>query len=242
MSSIVREEIERFNQLSETWWDERGPMWPLHRLNALRTPFIIRHLQDHFGCTTREEFGALDVLDIGCGAGLLSESIAGTGARVLGIDAAENNIRIARTHATQSNLTVDYQHTTVEALDPLSQYDVVLNMEVVEHVADVNSFLTDCTRRVKPGGLMFIATINRTLYSAVTAILGAEYILGWLPKGTHQWQKFVKPAEVTNILAEEDFSLIEQTGVSVNPVKRSMSLTSYLGGNYMLVARRELST
>jgi 2-polyprenyl-6-hydroxyphenyl methylase/3-demethylubiquinone-9 3-methyltransferase len=237
MNSIVTEEIDHFNRLAETWWDDAGPMWPLHRLNALRAPFILRHMQSHFACETRADFERLQVLDVGCGGGILSESIAQTGARVLGIDAAERNIQIASQHAS-GQLPVQYQHRTIESLDPREQFDVVLNMEVVEHVADVESFMADCARRTRPGGLMFVATINRTLYAAVTAILGAEYILGWLPRGTHQRGKFVKPAEVLTSLSVHDFELIEQTGVAVNPLKKSMSLTGFMGGNYMLVARR----
>ncbi len=238
MNSVVTEEIEHFNRLAESWWDDAGPMWPLHRLNALRVPFILRHMQAHFGCEARTDFERLQVLDVGCGGGILSESIAQTGASVFGIDAAQRNIQIARQHAGRCNLPVQYQQRTIESLDPREQFDVVLNMEVVEHVADVETFMADCARRTRPGGLMFVATINRTLYAAATAIFGAEYLLGWLPRGTHHWGQFVKPAEVLTSLSAHNFDLIEQTGVAVNPLKKSMSLTGFMGGNYMLVARR----
>ncbi len=238
MSSIVTDEIDQFNQLADTWWDDAGPMWPLHKLNALRTPFILRHIRDYFGCNSRDDFSKLTALDIGCGAGLLSETVARTGVNVLGIDAAERNITIARTHARKNELPVRYEHGTIEALNSSTLFDVVLNMEVVEHVADVEQFLSDCARRTRPGGLMFVATINRTVYSAITAILGAEYVLGWLPKGTHQWHRFVKPAEVHEILSQHDFTVIQQTGVAVNPVLKRMSLSPYTGANYMLVAKR----
>lgn len=238
VNSIVTEEIDRFNKLADSWWDEAGPMWPLHRLNALRAPFINGHIRRHFELVGPDRPVDLDILDIGCGAGLLSESMAKTGARVLGIDAAEKNIQMAKRHAAGAGLSLDYQHSTVETLGRDRQFDVVLNMEVVEHVSDVHSFLTDCAELVRPGGLLFIATINRTIYSAVTAIVGAEYILGWLPKGTHQWRKFVKPVEIEDILNQQEYQLIETTGVAVNPTSRSMSLSRYLGGNYMLVATR----
>ncbi len=240
MSSVLSNEVDQFNKLADTWWDTKGPMWPLHKLNALRAPFILNHVRSHFGLGTEEDLNGIKVLDIGCGAGILSESIAAAGATVIGVDAAERNILMATQHAKSSDLSVTYHHGTVEALES-ETFDVVLNMEVVEHVADVEQFLIDCAARVRPGGLMFVATINRTLYSAVTAILGAEYILGWLPKGTHRWQQFVKPAEVHEVLRGKSFSLIEQTGVAVNPIRKSMSLTGYHGGNYMLVARRKES-
>lgn len=239
MNSLVTREIEQFSQLAETWWDVKGPMWPLHRLNALRVPFILRHVRDHFGMTTGNDFSSLRVLDVGCGAGILSESMAKAGASVLGIDAADRNISIARRHARSELLDIDYAVSTIEGLETAELFDVVLTMEVVEHVADVESFLTQCARRTRPGGLIIVATINRTLYSAVTAIFGAEYVLGWLPKGTHLWRNFVKPAEVREVLTRSDFSLLEETGVAVNPMKKSMSLTGYMGGNYMMVARRQ---
>ncbi|MBO6557113.1 MAG: bifunctional 2-polyprenyl-6-hydroxyphenol methylase/3-demethylubiquinol 3-O-methyltransferase UbiG [Pseudomonadales bacterium] len=238
MNSAIKKEISQFNRLASTWWDNEGPMWPLHRLNALRVPFILRHARRHFDCSSSADFSALRFLDIGCGAGILSESIARTGASVVGIDAADRNIDIARQHGAAEGLDIAYFNTTIESFESDELFDVVLNMEVVEHVADPQRFLKDCARRVRPGGLMFVATINRTVYSAITAIFGAEYVLGWLPKGTHQWGQFVTPEETRVALQSDDFSVIEQTGVAVNPLTKSMALNAFLGGNYMLVAER----
>ncbi len=232
-TSIVDREIDHFNQLAATWWDESGPMWPLHRLNALRVPFIERHLRDHFG-----SLKGLSVLDVGCGAGILSESLARRGAHITGVDAAEKNIAIAKQHAESEGLSIDYRATTVEQLDPTAKFDVVLNMEVVEHVNDVSAFMKDCADRVKPGGMTFVATINRTPYSFVTAIVGAEYILRWLPKGTHHWSQFVTPAETLAFLRRDGFQVRETTGVGVNPLAKSLFLTSNTGANYMLAAAR----
>lgn len=232
-SSAISREIEHFDRLAETWWDESGPMWPLHRLNALRVPFIERHVNNRFGTGA-----APTVLDVGCGAGILSESMAKRGAKVHGIDAATRNIDIARQHARESGLDIRYDASTIEALDPDLAYDVVLNMEVVEHVDDVSRFMADCARRVRPGGLMFVATINRTAYSFVTAIVGAEYVLRWLPRGTHHWRQFVTPAETRAFLERDGLDVGELTGVGVNPVKRDLFLTSNTAANYMLVAQR----
>lgn len=238
MNSVLVREVAQFNRLADVWWETAGPMWPLHRLNALRVPFILRHVREHFGCKSSVDLGRLRLLDVGCGAGILSESMAYAGINVTGIDAAERNISIASGHAAKGGLEIDYHHITVEDLPTDETYDVVLNMEVVEHVADVGAFLSDCAARTRPGGLMFVASINRTLYSAVTAIFGAEYVLGWLPKGTHRWSQFVKPDEIRDLLGAQEFSIFEQTGVTINPIRKSMSLSRYCGGNYMLVARR----
>lgn len=237
-TSVIDREIDQFNKLAETWWDLDGPMWPLHRLNALRAPFIERHVREHFGLTDKDDLSQLTVLDVGCGAGVLSESMARAGARVTGIDAASHNIEIARQHATKSGLSIDYRDATVEALDPALTFDVVLNMEVVEHVNDIPAFMKTCADRVAPGGMTFVATINRTVYSFVTAILGAEYILRWLPRGTHRWQQFVTPRETISMLEQEHLFVRELTGVGVNPLRKSLFLTRNTGANYMLAAAR----
>lgn len=236
--TILPEEIARFNRLADTWWDESGPMWPLHRLNALRTPFILDHVSRHFGLQPGESLASLSFLDVGCGAGILSESIARTGARVHGIDVADRNIEIARQHTLVSGLDIRYDTLAPADLPAGSQYDVVLNMEVVEHVDNLADFMKSCAGLTRPGGLMIVATINRTLYSLVTAKLGAEYILGWLPRGTHDWRRFVTPDECFALLREAGFGFREVTGVGVNPMTRHMYQTRYLGGNYMLVAVR----
>lgn len=232
-------EIERFNALAATWWDPRGPMWPLHELNKARAPFVLRAAASHFGrsLVAHRPLAGLHVLDIGCGAGLLSEAIAHRGATVTGIDPAERNISIARAHARESELDIDYHVGAVEDID-LPPVDIVLNMEVVEHVENLPAFMARCNDLTRPGGLQFVATINRNPLSWLIAIVGAEYILRYLPLGTHQWSKFVTPRETADLLADGGLSVVEQRGVAVNPVTRTCSVTNFTGVNYMLAARK----
>ncbi|MGD8977259.1 MAG: bifunctional 2-polyprenyl-6-hydroxyphenol methylase/3-demethylubiquinol 3-O-methyltransferase UbiG [Gammaproteobacteria bacterium] len=243
MSSITVDpaEVAAFNRLAETWWDTSGPMWPLHRLNALRRDYLAERLRAYWPDLPAERpLEAVETLDIGCGAGLLSESMARFGARVHGVDVAERNIAIARKHASTENLDIEYDTATAESLVTQGRrYDLVLNMEVVEHVADLPAFLSACCQLTRPGGVMVISTINRTLASWVTAIIGAEYILRWLPRGTHQWSRFPKPGELETILAANDFAVEDRVGVGVNPLNRKFRLHRYLGVNYMLITRRK---
>jgi 2-polyprenyl-6-hydroxyphenyl methylase/3-demethylubiquinone-9 3-methyltransferase len=234
LSTVSKEEISHFNQLAATWWDENGPMWPLHLLNQIRLPFVLDKCREHFG-----QLEQLSFLDIGCGGGLLSESIAKTGADVSGIDAAERNINIAQSHASGQNLKLNYQHVSLEEWQEDHQFDVVLNMEVVEHVDNLEWFMEMACKRTKPGGLMFLATINRTLFSALTAKFAAEYVLCLLPVGTHQWSKFVTPGEIAQMLEENGFETGAPVGVSVNPFFRKMKIIGYTGANYMLVAQKQ---
>lgn len=233
-------EVAAFNRLADTWWDESGPMWPLHRLNALRRDYLARRLREFWPDRSAvRPFENLDVLDIGCGAGLLSESVCRLGGRVHGVDVAERNIAIARQHARSSNLKIQYEVATAEALIAEERrYDLVLNMEVVEHVLDLPAFLAACCELTRPGGIMVIATINRTLASWIAAIVGAEYILRWLPRGTHQWSRFPRPSELEHILARHGLSVEDRVGVGVNPLNRRFRIHDYLGVNYMLVTRR----
>jgi len=240
-TSIDPAEVAHYTALAGTWWDKKGPFWPLHRLNELRIVYIrdmlCRHL--HRDASVPSPLAGIRALDIGCGGGILSESMAALGATVHGIDVVERNIGIARTHARQSNLDVHYQAISAETLAQQgARYDVVLNMEVVEHVADLPGFLRACSALVKADGLMFVATINRTPLSWLTAIIGAEYILRWLPRGTHRWQRFPKPEELEQLLSNNGLRLIARTGVRVNPFTRHMSLTSFMGVNYMLLAEK----
>ncbi len=237
-TTILPLEIARFNRLAETWWDEAGPMWPLHRLNAVRTPFILQHVRKHFGLDANASLQPLSFLDVGCGAGILAESMAMAGGRVHGIDVAERNIEIARQHTLVTGLDIRYDVMPASELPADARYDVVLNMEVLEHVDNLADFMSTCASLTRPGGLMIVATINRSLYSMMTAKLGAEYILGWLPKGTHDWRRFVTPDECFSMLRNAGFGFREITGVGVNPLRKRMHLTRYLGGNYMLVAVR----
>jgi 2-polyprenyl-6-hydroxyphenyl methylase/3-demethylubiquinone-9 3-methyltransferase len=233
-------EIERFNALAETWWDPSGPMWPLHRLNNTRAPFINRTYCRHHGldATAPKPLEGVRILDIGCGAGLLSESMAKLGAVVTAVDPAERNIAIARQHARANRLDIDYRCTTVDELD-VSGFDLVLNMEVVEHVEDLPRFMARCCELVAPGGMQIVATINRNPLSWLVAIIGAEYILRWLPRGTHQWRKFVRPAEAEAMLNKGGMKVLEQVGVSVSPFTRNISIVGFTGVNYMLAASRD---
>jgi len=243
VQSIDPAEVAFYDRYAATWWDPQGPFWPLHGLNAFRTDYIRQRLVAHFGAANPEApFQGLSILDIGCGGGLLCEAMAGLGARVHGIDVTPRNIEVARTHATLSGAEVEYEAIPAETVaERGATYDVVLNMEVVEHVADLDGFLEACARLVRPGGVMFVATINRTPVAWLTAIFGAERILGWLPKGTHQYGKLRKPREVENRIEEGGLRVIHRTGVAVSPLTRRFRYTRSLAVNYMLTAVRDRS-
>jgi len=234
-------EVEYYGKLAETWWDEGGPFWPLHRLNELRTVFIRDTLCESLGrdIDEPEPLGGLAVLDVGCGGGILSEAMARLGAEVHGIDVVAKNIAVAHHHASKSGLSIRYETLTSESLRQTgAAYDVVLNMEVVEHVPDVPALLNDCAAMVKPGGLLIVATINRTILAYLFAIVGAEYVLRWLPRGTHRWRQFPKPREIEDILRANGLTRVARTGVKINPLNRHFSLTPLMAVNYMLVASR----
>jgi len=234
-----QDELKRFNELAATWWDPAGPMWPLHRLNSVRLPFILDALAREGFTTHRGQhpLRGLRVLDIGCGAGLLSESMAALGANVTGVDPVERNIEIARAHASESGLDIDYLNGSVESLGG-REFDAVLNMEVVEHVENLEGFMRRCCELTRPGGMQFLATINRNPLSWLVAIVGAEYVLRWLPRGTHQWRKFVKPAEAATMLRQGGLHILTSRGVAINPLNRSYKVTAFTGVNYMLAARK----
>ncbi len=238
--SIDPDEVAYFERLAHRWWDADGPFWPLHRLNAFRVGYLRAHLCQALGTDPHREqpLTGLRLLDIGCGGGILSESLARLGAQVTGIDVVGKNIRVAELHALGSGLDLDYRLASAEDLAANgTQFDAVLNMEVVEHVEDPPAFLAVCGTLVRPGGLMVVATINRTWAAFLIAILGAEYVLGWMPKGTHHWRKLVKPAEITAGLGAS-FALLHRTGVRINPFNRSFHYSRYLGVNYMLLLRK----
>jgi 2-polyprenyl-6-hydroxyphenyl methylase/3-demethylubiquinone-9 3-methyltransferase len=239
--TIDADEVARFSKLSRQWWDARGPMGALHRLNPVRLGYIRDNAAAHFHREAKklDSLKGLRVLDIGCGGGVLSEPLARLGAGVVGIDPAETNIAAAQHHATQAGVTVDYRSTTAEALAEAGEtFDVVLAMEVVEHVADFELFIEVSAALVKPGGLLFVATINRTMKSFALAIVGAEYILRWLPRGTHQWDKFVTPNELEIALARAGLAIIDETGVVYNPLADSWRLARDMDVNYMVTAER----
>ncbi|MBE9553253.1 MAG: bifunctional 2-polyprenyl-6-hydroxyphenol methylase/3-demethylubiquinol 3-O-methyltransferase UbiG [Proteobacteria bacterium] len=241
-NTVDEAETAKFAAMAEEWWDPEGKFAPLHKLNPVRLEFLRDRICAHFGCDPmgNRPLDGLALADVGCGGGLLSEPMARLGATVTGIDAGEKNVRIATAHAETVGVEVDYRCDSVEAMAARGEtYDVVLNMEVVEHVADVGLFLEASAALVKPGGMMFLATLNRTLKAFGLAIVGAEYILGWLPRGTHDWNKFVRPSELAAPLRRAGLEMTELAGVAYNPLKDKWSLAPRdLDVNYMAVAER----
>jgi len=235
--SIDPGELEKFRALAEEWWDPDGKFRPLHKFNPVRLEYIRDRACAHFQRDTSSltPLSGLTVLDVGCGGGLLCEPLARLGAAVTGIDAVSRNIEIARVHAETSAISIDYRTATVEELaDEDRRYDIVLNMEVVEHVADVDAFLGACGAAVSDGGLMFFATLNRTAKAFALAIVGGEYILRWLPRGTHDWRKFVRPSELTRALTGAGIEVADLTGVTYSPLTDQWSLNRRdLDVNYM---------
>jgi 2-polyprenyl-6-hydroxyphenyl methylase/3-demethylubiquinone-9 3-methyltransferase len=239
--TIDPKEVAFYEKLADTWWDLDGPFWPLHKLNALRIEWILSQLNTQNQDTNKDQqsLSGMKVLDIGCGGGILSESLAKQGANVTAIDVVEKNIMVAKAHVNQSGLQINYQLTSVEQmLETKQQFDLVFNMEVVEHVVDVSSFMRSCNALVKPQGTQFIASINRNWLAFIIAIFGAEYVTGLLPKGTHHYSKLVKPVELIPLLHADGFELTATTGVAVNPIKRSMKLIKPTWVNYMLAAQK----
>ncbi len=234
-------EVARFSAMAAEWWDPAGKFRPLHKFNPVRLAYIKEQVSARFGRDAKapDAFAGLRILDIGCGGGLLCEPMARLGAAVTGADASATNIEVARVHAEASGLAIDYRATTAEALAEAGElYDVVLNMEVVEHVADVPLYLDACARLVKPGGLMFMATINRTLKAYALAIVGAEYVLRWLPRGTHNFDKLVRPDELEGPLSAAGLEVIDRSGVSYNPLADSWRRSSDMDVNYMMLFSR----
>lgn len=241
-SSIDAGELAKFEAMASEWWDPHGKFKPLHMLNPCRLDYINTQIAAEFGRDPKERapFEGLRLLDIGCGGGLLAEPMARRGAEVVGADAAERNIPVARLHAEQSGLAIDYRHTTAEALAAAGeQFDVVLNMEVVEHVADPQQYLDDCRRLLKPGGLMICSTLNRNPKSYVMAIIGAEQVMRWLPKGTHEWRKFITPDELFAMLERAGLRPVDRQGMVFNPLTWSWSLSHRdLSVNYVTASVR----
>lgn len=234
-------EIAKFTAMAEEWWDPKGKFKPLHKFNPVRLSYIRDNLVAHFGrdTTVMRPLEGLKIVDIGCGGGLLCEPLTRLGASVTGVDAAERNIAIARIHAEKSGLDIDYRATTSEALVAAGEkFDVVLNMEVVEHVDNVPLYMKSCADLVAPGGLMFTATLNRTARAYALAILGAEYVLRWLPKGTHDWKKFLTPDEIRSLITRNGLNVIEGKGVTFNPIADEWRLSEDMAVNYMLLAQR----
>ncbi|MGB3623577.1 bifunctional 2-polyprenyl-6-hydroxyphenol methylase/3-demethylubiquinol 3-O-methyltransferase UbiG [Ketobacter sp. MCCC 1A13808] len=235
-STLDHSELARFNRLASTWWDESGPMWPLHQLNQFRVQVILNVLHERNIIDRNKEhpLQGLKVLDVGCGGGILSESLCKLGAQVTGIDLAKNSIAIARQHANNQGLDIAY---LCEELDTLEdEFDIVFNMEVVEHVSHLKHFMLRCNEKVAQGGMMFVSTINRSILSFLMAIVGAEYLLRLLPRGTHNWQKFVTPDELKVLLKKSSLNTTWISGVSLNPFTKRYKLTKSCAVNYMLLA------
>ena len=240
-TTIDQDEVARFSAMAAEWWNPKGKFRPLHKFNPVRLTYIRDHVAAHFGRDPRSDkpLAGLRLLDIGCGGGLLSEPMARMGAEVLGADASQTNVEVASIHAAQSGADVRYEAVTSEELAARGErFDVVLNMEVVEHVSDVELFLSSCAEMVKPGGLMFVATINRTLKARALAIIGAEYVLRWLPRGTHQYEKLVRPEEIETPLNAAGMNVIDRTGVFYNPLQDQWNLSRDMDVNYMMLLER----
>ncbi|MBB3809779.1 bifunctional 2-polyprenyl-6-hydroxyphenol methylase/3-demethylubiquinol 3-O-methyltransferase UbiG [Pseudochelatococcus contaminans] len=239
--TVDPDEVARFNKLAETWWDERGPMRPLHRFNPVRVAFVRDLATNRFGRDADADapLAGLSLLDIGCGGGVLSEPLARLGASVTGLDPAEKNLAVARGHAVGQGLDIDYRPETVEALAARGEtFDIVLAMEVVEHVADVDAFVAAACAVVKPGGVLVMATLNRTLKSFALAIVGAEYVLRWLPRGTHDWHKFITPDELAGAITRNGLAITERAGVVYHPLQDEWRRSGDLSVNYILAAAR----
>jgi 2-polyprenyl-6-hydroxyphenyl methylase/3-demethylubiquinone-9 3-methyltransferase len=240
-STVDEAEVGRFSARAAEWWDPGGQMAMLHRFNPVRLTFIKQSACRHFGREERrlDALAGLRVLDIGCGGGILSEPLARLGAAVVGADPSQDNIDAANLHAAEASIAVDYRASTAEDLaEQGERFDIVLAMEVVEHVADIGLFIGSCAQMVKPGGLMITATLNRTLKSFALAIVGAEYVLRWLPRGTHRWDKFVTPNELEAALERHGLAVIDETGVVYNLLSDCWQLASDMDVNYMVVAER----
>ncbi len=234
-------EVARFDQLAAEWWDPRGKMGVLHKFNPVRLGFIKEAACNRFGRDGKQldSLKGLRILDIGCGGGILCEPLARLGAEMVGADPAVSNIEAARLHAAEGGLAIDYRVTTAEELaDAGERFDVVLAMEVVEHVADVSLFVRRCAEMVKPGGMMVAATLNRTIKSFALAIVGAEYVLRWLPRGTHSWDKFVTPDELEAAMERHGLRVVDETGVIYNLLADRWQLSTDMDVNYMVTAEK----
>ncbi len=233
-STINKEEIDKFSRIAEEWWDPNGKFKPLHNFNPIRISYIKKSLMSSFNINNNTKpLQNLKILDIGCGGGLLSEPMCRLGAEVVGIDASSKNINVAKLHAKKNNLKIKYFNTSPENFKSPNKFDVILNMEIIEHVEDVNFFLMSCSKLLKKNGIMFIATLNKTLKSYIFAIIGAEYILKWLPIGTHEWEKFVKPEDLIKISKKSNLKLENLDGIKFNLLLNKWSLSSDKSINYI---------
>ena len=259
INTVDKDEVERFSRIADEWWDERGKFAPLHKINPLRVAYIRERIVNHLSTELRVQSAekqssqigtqhsttlkGIRLLDIGCGGGLISEPMAKLGMQVTGIDASEKNIAVARLHAEKSGIEIDYRCTTAEELVAANaRYDVVLALEIIEHVADIPAFVECVCKLAKPGGLVIFSTMNRTAKAYALAIVGAEYVLRWLPRGTHTWSKFVKPSELSRHLRANNTEVKDMTGMVMNPLTMKWELRKDdVSVNYLLTATRAFS-
>ena len=235
-STINKAEIQKFSRLADEWWDVNGKFKPLHMFNPIRIEYITEKIKIHYKLKKDKSnyLEGLNILDIGCGGGLISEPMARLGASVTGIDASEKNINIAKLHSKKNGLKINYLNTSPENLESIEGFDIILNLEIVEHVENVNLYIKSCYKLLKKNGLMFTATLNRSFISYIKAIIGAEYILRWLPIGTHDWNKFIKPEELEKFLSDEKFSTLDVKGLKFNPFLKKWKKTNDLSVNYII--------
>jgi len=235
MSSVNKKEIEKFSKMASEWWDPSGKFKPLHKFNPIRISYIKDNIISSFKLKAKQKpLDKINILDIGCGGGLLSEPMTRLGANVTGIDASSKNINIAKIHAKKNKLKINYLCSSPEKLKIKKKFDVILNMEIIEHVEDINFFINSCSKLLKKNGLMFVATLNKTLKSYVFAIIGAEYVLRWLPIGTHDWEKFVRPDDLKKILNKNNLKLDKLDGMNFNIIKDEWSMSPDTSINYIV--------
>ena len=239
MTTINKEEIQKFSKMADEWWDMNGKFKPLHMFNPVRIKYILDICSDYFNSKKSSDspLRGLKILDIGCGGGLISEPMARLGANVTGIDASNKNIKVASTHASRSKLKINYLNSSPEQMKTDKKFDIILNLEVVEHVDNLDLYLDSCSKLLKKNGLMFTATINRTLTSYIKAIVGAEYVLRWLPIGTHDWNKFLKPEELENKFSDLNLTTKDISGLSFNPFLSKWKKTKDLSVNYIITSK-----
>jgi len=235
MNSVNKKEIEKFSKMAAEWWDPNGKFKPLHKFNPIRIRYIKENIINSFKLKSKKKpLDKINILDIGCGGGLLSEPMTRLGANVTGIDASSKNINIAKLHAKKNKLKINYLCSSPEKLKIQKKFDVILNMEIIEHVEDINFFINSCSKLLKKNGLMFVATLNKTLKSYLFAIIGAEYVLRWLPIGTHDWEKFVKPEDLKKILNKNNLKLEKLDGMNFNIISDEWSVSSDTSINYIV--------
>ena len=239
-TTINREEIQKFSDLADEWWDVNGKFKPLHMFNPIRIEYITEKIKQEFNLINRNNnfLKDLKILDIGCGGGLISEPLARLGGEVTGIDASEKNIKVAKLHSKKNNLNINYLNKSPEQLNNSEKFDIILNLEIVEHVENVDLYIKSCSNLLKKNGIMFTATLNRTIVSYIKAIVGAEYILRWLPIGTHDWKIFIKPEELEKKLSSANFSTIDVKGLEFNPLFSKWKKSDNLSVNYIICSKR----